>query len=459
MGDAMKLTGSMAYASAEEMMFGFSKKPVTTRRGLVIGGGSVIAEVVPHPRPGSEKTLRTLLREFERANGDVLDRCISIGAPCLVLENEHVYQMTDDPDWGMEIAAQSTRQIDEYAEQFGLRAAYRATIADLRKPDMVNIRDSERTSKVLASFKACARYADILSIESIGGKEIFDHCIIRNDITGLLFSQAVLGGRDMAWLWPQIVAIANEHGAVPGGDTDCSKANTAMFMAGGFTAKEVPHTLAALSRAIGASPSLVAYECGATGPGKDCAYENPIIKAITGLPMSMEGKSSACAHSSLCGNVMAATCDLWANEAVEYHRLFGGSTPAVFAEILSYDVASMNAAIGLRHQKAYQACLIASDRYRSLHGFILSPDNAWTIGKALVDNNESYYARARAAALTCGELMLADPQLQFTAFEKESLLGYLKEISSLPDGEADFIDLCLDKYSKVKGFLPEAYGL
>lgn len=455
----MKLSDSMAYGSPQEMMFGFAQKPVTTRRGLVIGGGSVIAEIVPHPRPGSEKTLHDLLREFERANGDALERCVSIGAPCLVLENEHVFQMTNDPHWGMEIAAQTARQIDEYAERYGLEVAYRATIADLRKPDMVNIRDSERTRKVLEAFDACARYADIISIESIGGKEIFDHCIIRNDITGLLFAQGVLGSRDMAWLWPQIVAIAEAQGALPGGDTDCAQANTAMFMAGGFISKDVPHSLAALSRAIASARSLVAYECGATGPGKDCAYENPIIKAVTGLPMSMEGKSCACAHSSLCGNVMAAVCDLWSNEAVEYHRLFGGSTPAVFAEILSYDVASMNVAIALGHQREYQACLVASDRYRSLHGFILSPDNAWAIGKALVDNNESHYARARAAAMTCGELMLGDPQLRFTEYEKEALLGYMRELEALPAAEEDFISLCLDKYRQVKGFLPEAYGL
>jgi methanol--5-hydroxybenzimidazolylcobamide Co-methyltransferase len=455
----MKLFDTMSYRSPEEMMFGFAQKPVTTRRGLVIGGGSVIAEIVPHPRPGSEKTLSTLLREFERANGDALERCVNIGVPSLVLENEHVFQMTDNPNWGKEIAALANRQIDEYGEQYGLKVAYRATVADLRKPEMVNIRDSERTRKVLESFVACAPYADILSIESIGGKEIFDYCIIRNDITGLLFAQGVLGSRDMAWLWPQIVVIAGEHGALPGGDTDCAQANTAMFMAGGYISKNLPHSLAALSRAIAAGRSLVAYENGATGPGKDCGYENPIIKAVTGLPMSMEGKSCACAHSSLCGNVMAAVCDLWSNEAVAYHSMFGGSTPAVFTEILGYDVASMNAAIALGYQREYQASLVASDRYRSLHGFILTPDNAWAIGKALVDNSDSYYTRARAAAMTCGELMLADPQLPFTTFEKESLLSYMKEMESLPADEEDFIDLCLKKYSQVNGFLPEAYGL
>jgi methanol--5-hydroxybenzimidazolylcobamide Co-methyltransferase len=139
--------------------------------------------------------------------------------------------------------------------------------------------------------------------------------------------------------------------------------------------------------------------------------------------------------------------------------MFGGSTSAVFTEILSYDVALMNAAIAQGYQQEYQASLAASDRYRSMHGFILCPDNAWAIGKALVDNSDNYYTRARAAAMTCGELMLTDPQLRFTTFEKESLLGYMKEMEALPAKEEDFIDLCLDKYRHVSGFMPQAYGL
>jgi methanol--5-hydroxybenzimidazolylcobamide Co-methyltransferase len=358
----------------------------------------------------------------------------------------------------MEIAAQTVRKIEAYEQKYGLKAAYRSTIADIRKPDMMDMRTSDRAREVLEAFDLCAPYADILSIESMGGKEVSDYALIRNDITGLLFAQAVLGGRDMQWLWPQIVAIAEKHNCISGGDTNCSQANTAMFMAGGFISKDVPHTLAALCRVIGAGKTLVAYECGAVGPGKDCAYENPIIKAITGIPISTEGKTSACAHMDQCGNVMAAVCDLWSNEAVEYHAMFGGSTAAVFTEMLGYDAAAMNASIELGHQKQYQASLIYSDRYRSPQGFILSPDNAWTIGKTICENNASLYSRARAAAIKCGELMLGDPQLRFSAYEKDSLLGYLEEMEALPEREADFIELCLHKYGKVKGFRPASYG-
>jgi methanol--5-hydroxybenzimidazolylcobamide Co-methyltransferase len=455
----VKLTESMAYESPEEMIFGTALKPVETKRGLKIGGGRVMPEIVPHPRSGSERVLKTLLREFQRANEDALERCVIVGIPALVIENEHIFQMTHDRTWGMEIAAQTQHQIEAYQNKFGLRAAYRATIADIRRPEIVDMRNSNPTREMLAAFEACAPYADILSIESMGGKELFDHCIIRNDITGLLFSQAVLGGRDMAWLWPQIVEIAERHGCIPGGDTDCAQANTAMFMAGGFISKDVPHTLAALCRAMSVSRTLVAYECGAVGPGKDCAYENPIIKAITGIPISTIGKTAACANMDLCGNLMAAVCDLWSNEAVEYHAMFGGSSVAVFTEILGYDVAAMNASLEIGYQSHYQACLVNSDRYRSPQSFILCPDNAWSIGAAVVRNNDSLYTRAKAAALTCGEIMLYDPKLLFTAFEKDSLLEYMKELESLPDTEEDFIDLCLTKYRKVKGFRPSSYGL
>lgn len=453
------LTDSMAYPSPDDMMFGTALNPVNTRGGLTIGGGQVLPEIVPHPRPGSEQTLKTLLREFERATQDALERCVTIGIPAIVIESEHVSQMTRHADWGMEITAQTQQQIETYKAKYGIQAACRATIADIRKPGMVDMRDSDRTQEMLAAFEACARHADILSIESLGGKEIFDQCIIRNDLTGLLFAQSVLGARDMAWLWSHIVRIANENGCIPGGDTDCARANTAMFMAGGFISREVSHTLAALCRAVSVSRSLIAYEMGAIGPAKDCAYENPIIKAITGIPISTIGKTAACANMDLCGNLMAAVCDLWSNEAVEYHGMFGGSSVEVFTEILGYDVAAMNSAIQLGYQKEYQACLVNSDRYRSPQSFILCPDNAWTIGQAMVNNNDSCYARARAAALTCGELMLADSDLRLTAFEKESLLEYMRELEALPDDEDNFIDQCLKRYRQIKGFKPTSYGL
>ena len=98
-------------------------------------------------------------------------------------------------------------------------------------------------------------------------------------------------------------------------------------------------------RAVSAVRSLAAYECGAVGPGKDCGYENPILKAITGFPMAMEGKTSACAHLSPVGNVAAAACDTWSNESVQNVRLLGGMAPTCYVEQLIYDCRLMNQAI------------------------------------------------------------------------------------------------------------------
>ena len=55
--------------------------------------------------------------------------------------------------------------------------------------------------------------------------------------------------------------------------------------------------------------------------------------------------------------------------------------------------------------------------------------------------------------------MLGDPLLKLTKFEKDSLDGFMKDLDALPDKEGDFIDMCLKKYGKVKGFNPAAYGL
>jgi len=454
-----KLT-KMAYGSGAEMMFGTAKKPVTTKRGIVIGGGFVHPEVVPHPRPGSEKTMKTLLREYERANGDALERMVIVGHPTLCIENEYIFQMTHNPKWGGEIAAQTARQMDDYLAKYGLKASYRSTIADLRKPDMVDMRDSDYTREVIESFKECAKYADVVSIESMGGKEIFDHAIIRNDIGGILFGIGVLGAIDMEWMWNQIVEIAKKNNCIPGGDTNCSEANTAMFMAGGMTSKDVPHVIAALSRAIAASRTLVAYECGATGPTKDCAYEDPIIKAMAGVPIATEGKTSACAHSDLAGNLIMAVCDLWSNEAVEYHDMFGATTTSVFAEILGYDVAMLNTALELGYQEQMKEILVNSDMYRDSHSLILAPDNAWQVGNAIVSNRAtSNYASARAGAMKAGEIILGDAKMKLTAHEKAALTKAMADMKALPESEGNFIDMCLKKYKDVKGFSPKSYGL
>jgi len=458
---ARKPTTEMAFKSGEEMIFGTAKFPVTSKRGIKYGGGYVHPTVKPHPRPGSEKTKKTLMREYERMNWDALERMVIVGHPTLVVENEHVYQMTHNPDWGGDIAAQVARQMDDLLAKYGLKSAHTSTIADLRRPESVHMRTSDYLHEMMASFDACSKYSDHVSIESMGGKEVFDYALIRQDMAGILMGIGYLGSIDMEWCWNQIVAICKKNNCIPGGDTNCSEANTAMFMAGGMTSKDVPHVYAALCRAISAARTMVAYECGATGPTKDCAYEDPIVKAMTGVPITTEGKTSACGHSDLASNLIAAVCDLWSNEAVEYHDMFGATTTSVFAEILGYDCAQFNAAIDLGLAKEMQTILVNSDAYRDSHSLILVPDNAWAIGNEIVKNtSKGYYTRARAGAMKAGSIILADTKMKLTAFEKEALEDAMKQMEALPEDEGNFLDMAMPKYKKlVPGFNPDSYGL
>ena len=226
---------------------------------------------------------------------------------------------------------------------------------------------------------------------------------MRGDIEGLIYSLGILAARDMKRIWKEIVDIAKRNRVIPGGDTACGFANTAMKLAGGLAKGLLSHVFAAVVRALSSSRSLVAYETGAVGPGKDCGYENVIIKAVTGFPMSMEGKSSAVAHSSLMGNIVAATCDLWSNEQVENIKLFGGNGPQVFLEILHYDSRLMNTAIKYGKEHVLKEWLIKSDIYRDPQALILSPKSAWLIGCKLVEFcNDPYYRTVQAGLVAIG---------------------------------------------------------
>ena len=107
--------------------------------------------------------------------------------------------------------------------------------------------------------------------------------------------------------------------------------------------------------------SLVAYERGALGPGKDCAYENVYLKAITGHPMAMEGAEAACAHLSPLGNIAKATADLWSNESVQNIKLLGGMAPTVSMEQLAYATRLLNQAAQAGGATTLRDWLVASD--------------------------------------------------------------------------------------------------
>jgi methanol--5-hydroxybenzimidazolylcobamide Co-methyltransferase len=206
-----------------------------------------------------------------------------------------------------------------------------------------------------------------------------------------------MGVRDMQFLWGNIVRIAEENGVHAAGDTACGFANTAMVLA---EQQMIPRSFAAIVRAVSAVRSLVAYEMGAVGPGKDCGYENVILKAITGCPMSMEGKTAACAHLSPVGNVSAAAADLWSNESVQNRKLLGGMAPTCYMEQLTYDCRLMNEAAsdGTESALQLQDWLVRSDAPRDPQAYVLAPRNAIRLGRAIVQAPD-HYGACRAVAL------------------------------------------------------------
>lgn len=227
------------------------------------------------------------------------------------------------------------------------------------------------------SLELCAaKGAHFLSIESVGDKEVHDEALLYGDLASAIFSLGVLAPRDMEFLWDQIVRTSTAHKIIPGADSACGFANTAMQLA---SHGMLPEVFAAVIRATSAVRSLVAYERGAVGPSNDCAYEGPILKAITCTLISMEGKSASCAHFSPVGNVAAAMCDPWSNESVQNIPLLSGSAPKAFLELLVYDYRLFYQALTQRDEKIYQQMLVESDIHLSPQALFLSPESTWRI--------------------------------------------------------------------------------
>jgi len=218
----------------------------------------------------------------------------------------------------------------------GLKSTLRITPNDTREFERPpHMKSGQYWEDMLKTFEGCAvAGAELLSIESVGGKEIHDEALTSGDMPAVIFSLCVMGVRDMKFLWTALDRIAKKHQVFCAGDTACGFGNTAMVLA---EQKMISRCFAAVVRAVTTVRSLVAYECGAVGPGKDCGYENIFLKAITGFPMAMEGKTASCAHLSPVGNVAAAACDTWSNESVQNIKLLGAMAPVVCVEQLIYD--------------------------------------------------------------------------------------------------------------------------
>ncbi|HOE65569.1 MAG TPA: methyltransferase MtaB domain-containing protein [Candidatus Hydrogenedentes bacterium] len=453
----------LAIPNPTDLIFGVSPKPLTTRRGLVIGGGTVYPEInftLP-PMEVNADSMGRVIEHYREIVEGVLKRAHELSAPGVVIEFETLPDMTQTPRWGLDIARVLLDGMESAYQRYGIRSVLRMTPNDNREMTRPPVmRSGPHWESMLWLFdQSAAAGAELLSIESTGGKEIHDEALLMCDLPQVIFALCIMGVRDMRYLWSELDAIARRHGVHCAGDTACGFGNTAMVLA---EQGMVPRVFAAVVRAVTAVRSLVAYECGAVGPGKDCGYENPILKAITGYPMSMEGKCAACAHLSPLGNIASATCDLWSNESIQNIKLLGGMAPTVSMEQLTYDCRLMNLATAQGKAEAlrFRNLLVDSDAGLDPQAFLLSPENCVAIAQAIVDA-DGYYEAGKSAALAAIGLLRnawADKRVVIAEMEHPWLDMMYAAVADLPSSEETFIQQMMDVVDTSK-FIPKEYAL
>jgi len=454
---------SLAISNPADLRFGVAPNPLQTRRGMTIGGGIVYPELnftLP-PMFVNETTMTEVKRQYKEIIDGALLRAVELEAPGLVIEFETLPPMTENPTWGIDVAKILLDAMEKAHTQHGLKSVLRMTPNDTREMDRPPVmRSGQLWERMLETFEgSAAAGAELLSIESVGGKEVHDDALMTGDITSVIFSQCVMGVRDMRFLWTALDKIAKQYGVHCAGDTACGFGNTAMVLA---EQKMIPRVFAAVVRAISAVRTLVGYECGCVGPGKDCGYENVILKAITGFPMAMEGKTSACAHLSPLGNIAAATCDTWSNESVQNIKLLGGMAPTVYMEQLIYDTRLMNQALadGRVASLMYQKWMINSDAALDPQAYVLSPASAITLAQAIVSSPD-YYSAGKNVALAAIKLLSEghkNGQVKISELELPWLDTMRDTIEELPSAEGVFIDQMMETVETEK-FVAKDYDL
>lgn len=453
----------LAINSTEDLLFGVCPKPLSTRKGMVIGGGSVYPELnFTLPTMTVEKSkYDDIRRRYREIINGSLERAVELFSDGVQIEFETVPAMTEDPAFGADLCAILLEGMEAAHQKHGLKSVLRMTPNDnremVRPPKM---RSGKHWDDMVELFeRSAALGAELLSIESTGGKELHDEALMMGDIAQSVFSMCVLGVRDMRFLWSRIADIAKSHNVYAAGDTACAFGNTAMALA---EQKMIPQVFAAVVRPISAVRSLVAYEVGAVGPGKDCGYENPILKAITGFPMAMEGKSAACAHHSAMGNVAAAMCDLWSNESVQHVRLLANFAPVCYMEQLIYDCRLMNQALHESHDSArlLRDWLTKSDAALDPQAYVLTPEATLAFARTIVESPDHYTAGKRVGLQAVN--MLRDAHAAGCLRVRENEVRYFDlletQLDNMPDTEEAFIAEMMDQVD-TSCFNPEDYDL
>jgi len=431
----------IAYTNLNDFVYGKAPNPVTLKNGMVIGGGTVYPEVnftLPNMLLRKE-TWPDAVREYKDMITGICERAKYLDVPGFSAEIETLPPMTDNPEFGEEVCKTVVDVIKEHEAKHGIKGAVRITPNDVREgKNLKHLWSGPLWENTLKTFEKCAKVgASFLAIETLAAKEIHDEGAMYCDIAKCILAQGVLGARDMDKIWTEIVKIADATGAVPAGDTACGFANTAMVLAcQGY----IPRIFGAACRVIACCRNLEAIEAGARGPHKDCGYEGPYVKCITGTPIASEGRLAAVAHLSTVGNIACCECDLWSNESVANIRLLGGMAPTCCFEMLAYDCRLFNTAAKQGKALVLRDLYADSDSYYDPHAYILRPEIVYQISQEIVKEKGSYARSKKAAACVFDVCKKAhkDGKLLLDAKELKYLDELAETVDKLPADEGKF---------------------
>lgn len=453
---------TLAVKNLDAFIYGVCPHPVTCGNGLEIGSGEVVPELnftLP-PMDIDEHTWPKVVSQYRDMITACVKRAEELECPSLLVEFETLPPMTIHPEYGLEITRILADELKASSDRKGIKTALRLTPNDTRefeRPPLM--RRGSYWERMLEFFDgAAAAGADLISIESTGGKEVCDEALVEADLARVVFSLGVLGARDMDFLWREIVQRCEATGIKAAGDSACGFANTAMVLA---EKQMIPRLFAAVVRVASVPRALAAFTAGAVGPSKDCAYEGPYIKAITGCPISMEGRSAACAHLSPVGNISQAVCDCWSNESVQNVQLLSGRAPVVSTEQLAYDCRLLNTAAATPGGAAQlRDWLVASDSALDPQAWVLRPDVVLRISELIAAESDPYRQTVAGVRAALDEIQQAveSEDLRLPDREQVWIEMLTDQAEDLPDTEAEMIEQQKADVDPAKCLLEE-YGI
>jgi methanol--5-hydroxybenzimidazolylcobamide Co-methyltransferase len=166
---------SLAIKDPSGLRFGVAPRPVTTRRGLILGGGIVYPELnFTLPVMSLDHTTMPEVRQqYQQMIGGAMQRAVELETPGLVIEFETLPPMTENPGWAVELTRILAAAMETAHSKHGLRSVLRVTPNDTREMERPpRMRSGALYEAMIATFEGCATAgAELLSIESVAARK------------------------------------------------------------------------------------------------------------------------------------------------------------------------------------------------------------------------------------------------------------------------------------------------